>query len=90
MTATAVESSSKGSKASAEEAAGRDSRQMMVVDLGKASRRRVKQLRKGGGKLMRAVEDAIAELRRSTDLPEHSQPLVVVVERKRRRRRFPW
>jgi len=89
MTATAGESSSKGSKASVEEATGH----MLVVDLGKASGSRVRKLRKGGGRLMQDVADAVAELRRSAALPEHSHPVVVVVERKRKRRRrlpFGW
>ena len=55
----------------------------VVVDLGKKSRKQVKQLRQGRGKLLREVNDVVAELRK-TDTFTSDQPVVVVVQPRRR------
>jgi hypothetical protein len=55
----------------------------VVVDLGKKSRKQVKQLREGRGKLLIEVNDVISELRK-TDSLSSGQPVVVVVQPRRR------
>ena len=61
----------------------------IVVDIGKQRRKRVKQLRKGGGKLMDEVHAAIGELRRSGSISGSAQPVIVIVrERPRKMRGF--
>lgn len=57
----------------------------VVIDLGKKSRKQVKQLREGRGKLLLEVNDVVAELRK-TDSLSSGQPVVVVVRPKRRAR----
>lgn len=61
----------------------------IVVDIGKQRRKRVKQLRRGGGKLMDEVHAAIGELRRAGSISATAQPVIVIVrERPRRMRGF--
>ncbi|OJW23794.1 MAG: hypothetical protein BGO51_00625 [Rhodospirillales bacterium 69-11] len=50
-----------------------------VIDLGEHSRRRVRRLRRGEGRLMEKVEDAIAALQENGVLEENAQTVVVVV-----------
>src|SRR5262245_64300440 len=59
----------------------------MVINLGRQRARRVRQLRRGRGRLMRVVQDTLVELRRANGDLEPNQPVVVVVQRRRRRRR---
>jgi len=54
----------------------------VVLDLGKQKSKRVKQLRKGKGRLMEDVYDAIEELQESGVISAGAQPVVVIVERK--------
>lgn len=63
---------------------------IMVVNLGRQRRNRVRQLRRGRGRLMRLVQDAIAEVQHEGRDVEPNQPVVVVVERRRRRSRRRW
>ena len=61
----------------------------IIVDLGKASRKRVRQLRQGRGKLLDDVQDALTEV--STSLGEQANgkqlvPVVLLYRRKGRRR----
>lgn len=53
--------------------------ELCVVDLGEHSRKSVKRLRRGRGKLMDKVEDAILSLREEGILSESAQTVVVVV-----------
>jgi len=60
-----------------------------LVDLGKAKPKAIKQLKRGGGKLHQAVVEAVGEI--EFNLGEEAAgktvlPIVVVVERKRKRR----
>lgn len=57
----------------------------VVLDLGKQRRKQVKQLRKGSGKLMEDINDAIEELRTAGTVAAMAQPVVVIVREKRRR-----
>lgn len=61
-----------------------------LVDLGKARGKAIKQLKKGGGKLHKAIVEAIgqieAELGRDA-VGKTVLPVVVLVERKRKKKR---
>lgn len=50
-----------------------------VLDLGEQRKKRIKRLRKGEGRLMTKVEDAIAELQAQGLLESKVQTVVVVV-----------
>ena len=50
-----------------------------VIDLGEHSRRRVRRLRRGEGRLMEKVEDAVAAMQGNGVLSENSQTVVIVV-----------
>ncbi len=54
-----------------------------VVDLGEHSRRRVRRLRRGEGRLMERVEDAVAALQENGVLESGAQTVVVVVRQER-------
>ena len=63
----------------------------VLVDLGKHSRKRVKRLRRGKGRLMADVHDALEDLRESGQVGADAQTVVVIVRQKpRRRKRFPF
>jgi hypothetical protein len=57
----------------------------VVVDLGKKSRKQIRQLRKGEGKLLDEVQDVVARLKAAGTVDSKAQPLVIVVRQKRRR-----
>ena len=57
----------------------------VVLDLGKHRRKRVKQLRRGEGKLMTDILDAIEELKLAGTLTATAQPVVIVVQQRRRK-----
>jgi len=62
---------------------------MHLVDLGKARPKAIKQLKKGGGKLHQAVVDSLSEIEFNLGKEATSKtilPVVVVVEKKRKRR----
>jgi hypothetical protein len=59
----------------------------IVLDLGKQRRKRIKQLRRGAGKLMDEVNASIVELRVAGAIGPTAQPVVVVVREKRRKTR---
>lgn len=54
-----------------------------VIDLGEHSRRRVRRLRRGEGRLMERVEDAVAALQENGVLSENAQTVVVVVRQEK-------
>jgi len=58
-----------------------------VIDLGKQRRKRIKELRRGEGKLMDEINASIEELRTAGALGADVQPVVVVVRQKRRKMR---
>ncbi len=64
----------------------------VVLDLGKHPRKQIKKLRKGDGKLMADINDAIGELRMAGTLSAASQPVVIIVRQKRRKanKLFPF
>ena len=57
----------------------------LVVDIGKKQKRkRIKQLRKGKGKLVDKIEQTISELRERKVIGENAQTVVLVVRQKRK------
>ncbi|MCB1919341.1 MAG: hypothetical protein KDJ28_05090 [Candidatus Competibacteraceae bacterium] len=50
-----------------------------VLDMGKHTRKRIKQLRRGKGKLMYKVEQAVEDLREDGVLSSTAQTVIVVV-----------
>jgi hypothetical protein len=65
-----------------------DMPQIIVVDFGKAQRKKqVKRLRKGQGKLMARVKSLVSELVEAGTVPATTQPLVIVV---RERAELAW
>jgi len=59
----------------------------VVLDLGKQRRKRVKQLRRGEGRLMEEVNASIEELRTAGAIAADAQPVVIIVREKRRKTR---
>ena len=59
----------------------------VVLDLGKQRRKRIKELRRGEGRLMDEINASIEELRTAGALGPNAQPVVVVVRQKRRKTR---
>ncbi len=61
----------------------------LITDLGKKKRKRIKQLKKGKGKLMSEINKSIeyvrSELRDSVDDNAVVIPVVLIVEKKRRK-----
>lgn len=59
----------------------------VIVDAGKASRRKIRDLKQGGGTLMTDVQDALAQVTASLgDQADGKQliPVVVLIRRKRK------
>ena len=54
----------------------------VIIDLGRKKRKAVKLLRKGQGKLMDDVRDAIDELSSAGTVKEGAQPVIIIVERR--------
>ena len=75
--------------AATEKATAADSSESLVIDLGKQKRKRVKALRRGRGQLMGDVEECLEDLRNEGKIAAETQTVIVVVERKRKRNRFP-
>jgi len=75
-----------GRKAKSAAPANGDSAQMMVLDFGKRSGRKIKRLRKGKGPLMARLTETIDEFVRSDMIPP-AAPVVVVVVKKRKKSR---
>jgi hypothetical protein len=55
---------------------------MVVIDLGRQNRKKVKRLRKGEGPLMDDLTQAIQELKSTGKLGASATPVVVLVEKK--------
>lgn len=58
----------------------------IVVDLGKASRKRIRQVREGTGKLMDEVNTLLEEMRASGTIGASAQPVLIVVRQKPRKK----
>ena len=57
----------------------------IVVDLGKKSRKQIRQIRRGEGKLLNEVQDVVAQLKASGTISPSAQPVIIVVKQKKRR-----
>jgi hypothetical protein len=76
MSAEAAESKKvTGASAAGASAAG----VVCVLDLGEQNRKRIKRLRRGQGKLMGKVEDAVTDLQNQGVLGKQVQTVVVVI-----------
>lgn len=64
------------------------SKDPILVDLGKQKRGRVKDLRKGKGRLMDDLDQTLADLRAEGSVAEGAQPVIIVVERKKKKKGF--
>jgi hypothetical protein len=62
----------------------------MIVDMGKKSRKQIKQLREGRGKLMDEINGLLEELRTAGSISANAQPIVVVVKQKQNARSLMW
>lgn len=79
-------SSTEKSSAQQPDAAG-SSGAPIIIGLGKSRRKQVKRLRKGRGKLMGDVIEALDELKEADSIAANAQPVVFVVQQRRGRRR---
>ena len=61
----------------------------VVVNLGKSTRKRIKRLKRGEGKLMNEVHDELARLKASGEVSATAEPIVFIVER-RPESAMPW
>ncbi len=58
---------------------------LILLDLGSKSRKNVRRLRKGRGKLMRRVTETVEDLQAEGEIAEDAQIVVVVVKQKPRK-----
>jgi hypothetical protein len=64
----------------------------VIVDLGNKSKKAIKKLKRGSGKLMYEVEDAIEQVRSrlpDTDKGKQIIPVLVIYRQKRKRAKMP-
>jgi hypothetical protein len=61
---------------------------MLVIDLGKHSKKQIKRLSQGTGKLIDEVRKCMLELRATGTLPESAQAVVMLVREKQGRLRL--
>lgn len=69
----------------ADQSSRTESKSPIVIDLGKQRRKRIKDLRKGTGRLAEEVNGCLAELRAAGTVSPNAQTVVVVVRQRRRR-----
>jgi hypothetical protein len=60
----------------------------IIIDLGKQRKKRVKALRRGTGRLADDVNDCVLELRAAGTISNTAQPVVIVVQQKRKSKSF--
>lgn len=82
----------KDAESSAQGGTGDAMREPVIIDLGRHKRKRVRRLRRGRGRLMADVVDAVEDLREAGRIDADAQPVIAIVRQKRRRRRlrFPF
>jgi len=54
----------------------------IIVDLGSKKQKQIKDLKKGKGKLMEKVNQAIEELKANNQISGNAQPVVIIVKEK--------
>ena len=62
-----------------------DAKAPVIIDLGKQRRKRIKDLRRGTGRLADEINGCVEELKAAGTLASGAQTVVVVVREKRRR-----
>ena len=62
----------------------------LIVDMGKKRKKQINQLREGRGKLMDKVTDLLEELRAGGSISATAQPVVIVVQEKKKSRSLMW
>jgi hypothetical protein len=76
----------KATAAATDSAAGKGASRIVVVDIGKKqTKKAIKRLRQGRGKLMPKVEAAVKEVQEETKTT-NTLPIVIVIEKKQSRR----
>ena len=60
----------------------------ILVDLGRKSRKNIKRLRDGEGKLMAEVQDTIDELKANGTISASAQPVIIIVREKESARKL--
>jgi uncharacterized protein DUF6200 len=55
---------------------------VLLIDLGKQSRKQIKRLRSGSGKLVDEVQKCMQELRTAGTVSESAQPVIMLVREK--------
>jgi Family of unknown function (DUF6200) len=68
-----------GSKTATVPAVHADSDAPIVLDMGRKSRKQIRRLRRGEGKLMNRITGVIDELKNSGTITAGAQPIIVVV-----------
>lgn len=63
-----------------------DQPETLVVDLGKASRKKIKKLRRGEGELLEKVSRALSDMRAEGVIAASAQPVVVIVKEKKKKK----
>ena len=83
-TKIAEPTSGDGSKSKAGQSSEGDSNEsnLVIVDMGKQDRKRIKRLRKGRGKLMGKIENIVSDLAEDEIVPEDAAVVVVIVKEK--------
>jgi hypothetical protein len=61
---------------------------VLLIDLGKHSRKQIKRLRQGTGKLIDEVQKCMQELRAAGTVSESAQPVIMLVREKQGRLRL--
>jgi hypothetical protein len=61
----------------------------ILIDFGRKSRKNVKRLRDGEGKLMAEVQDTIDELKANGTISQNAQPVIIIVREKESRKLGP-
>jgi hypothetical protein len=76
--------------AESEEAAAHDIKigAPVIVDLGKKSRKQIRQMRNGTGKLLDEVQEVVDQLKTNGTVDKNAQPIVIVVRQRRRSSAF--
>jgi Family of unknown function (DUF6200) len=57
-----------------------------IVDLGRRSKKQIKRLRKGEGRLLDRVEQTVDQLKADNEIDSNSEVVVVVVKQKDKRK----
>jgi len=63
-----------------------EQKSMLLLDLGTKSKKNVRRLRKGRGKLLNRINGTIEDLKADGEIDENSQVVVVVVKQRDRKR----